>query len=1511
MLITIQSNERTHLASLSDEAHGVHWIQDADGARIVFAEAVEAGWSLAPAEGLAFSGAPLEERLIVPFGESMRFSVEGEGGRWTLLGRPSLEGDKTTRIIGFSQEMRLSIGRTADNTIRYPSPFVSSHHAELLFQGGVFSLIDTGSSNGVFLNGYRLQQHIPTHLQSGDVITLWGLRITIGQRLISLNDPEDSVDVEEGPGMVPFEPPLAMPDRHRSVPQKDHFYPALRFVRSIEPKRFTLCAPPQPEPEDSTPIGLRLGPSLVMALASVLSASVSASLICEQGGSPLRALPLFVMAVAMLAGSILWPFLNRRYQRKQRQRGEMQRRSAYSQYLGKVRSELQRESQLQKDILHENRLSPQACLEVASKQDQRFLSRTPLHGDHLEVRIGHGELPLEADLRFPEIGFSLQEDDLQDAVKAFAHEAHVLDDVPLAHSLIANPVIGIVGSLSFTDGFLRNILIQLCALHSYRDVKVVILADRATAPSWAFARYIPHLFSDDKDVRFFSSSLEEANALGMLLGKLLEERPSTEGFDAREAKPYVILLCPSKALYDRAQIVKDILAGKENKGFTVIACGRHCHELPPQCRTIIEEGEGGAYLLDRDDPIGTRKPFTPDPPISLDQARAFALDVAKARLDVPGAAEQLPAKLSFLQMLGVANVDHLNVADRWRRSNASNALACPLGVDAAGDPFMLDLHEDAHGPHGLIAGTTGSGKSELIITYVLSMALTYSPDEVAFVLIDYKGGGLAKAFDNDRFKLPHVAGTVTNLDGPAIARSLASLQSELRRRQRLFNEAREMIGGDTVDIYRYLDLFRQGRVPEPCPHLIVIADEFAELKQQEPGFMDELISASRIGRSLGVHLLLATQKPSGVVNEQIWSNARFKIALKVADAADSQEVIRRPDAAGITHPGRFFLAVGYNELFCQGQSAYSGALYEADQDPCAPHDQGVSYISSTGRTLLSVKLPSEHAGRSSVPQLVAIAEHLVQVAAAQGVCAQPLWLPPLPSPISLTEIGQRFPQARVDGLSLEPVIGVYDDPTHQSQGALTLPLMEEGNALIYGGVDAGVEQILRALLFSALGQHSAQTLHVYLLDLGSQSLLAFAGAPHVGDVMTLEDEEKIKRFFGVMQGLIVERRSRFAPYGGSFARYCEKAEGCPAILVVINGLAAFSDAFPGLEEELIGLVRGSAQVGIFIVAVGEAPGSVRMRLKSYFRQVIACNLPDASDLVMLFGSLQGAPQPHGYGRGLAKVHDVLCEFQAASLCSEAESEYDAIVRACAVWAQGQESAVPSIPVPPDRVTLGMLLGAQVRPGEEPYGLFYATLGWATFDFKETPLARVVSLKAKASASFIAGLVEAWVQRSSRDIVLLDLAQSLDAQPHGCAFSTQKDEFALSYLTSLIQGGLRKPTVILISNIMGFLGRCSQEAASACKAFLKGLVPGGTVAVILFDAAHDASYGYEDWFKAHLTLREGVWIGPGIEGQNAISISYDRSLLPDSKMGAGRGYLVEGGSCRLVQGVIASEERSAD
>lgn len=214
-----------------------------------------------------------------------------------------------------------------------------------------------------------------------------------------------------------------------------------------------------------------------------------------------------------------------------------------------------------------------------------------------------------------------------------------------------------------------------------------------------------------------------------------------------------------------------------------------------------------------------------------------------------------------------------------------------------GAPCYLDVHEKYHGPHGLVAGTTGSGKSETLQTYILSLAVNYSPDDIGFFIIDYKGGGMANLFDG----LPHMIGSISNLSGNQVKRAMISIKSENRRRQRVFSEN----GVNNINLYT--KLYKNGEAKEPIPHLFIIIDEFAELKREEPDFMRELISVAQVGRSLGVHLILATQKPSGTVDDNIWSNSKFRLCLRVQDQQDSKDMLHKPDAAYLTQPGRGYL----------------------------------------------------------------------------------------------------------------------------------------------------------------------------------------------------------------------------------------------------------------------------------------------------------------------------------------------------------------------------------------------------------------------------------------------------------------------------------------------------------------------------------------------------------------------------------------------------------------------------
>lgn len=271
-------------------------------------------------------------------------------------------------------------------------------------------------------------------------------------------------------------------------------------------------------------------------------------------------------------------------------------------------------------------------------------------------------------------------------------------------------------------------------------------------------------------------------------------------------------------------------------------------------------------------------------------------------------------------MYGVERPEELNAADRWKKSNSIVTMKALVGFRNGNTPCYLDIHERYHGPHGLVAGTTGSGKSETLQTYILSLAVNFSPEDVGFFIIDYKGGGMANLFDN----LPHMIGSISNLSGNQIKRAMVSIQSENRRRQRIFAEY------GVNNINGYTALYKNGDTAEPVPHLFIIIDEFAELKREEPEFMKELISVAQVGRSLGVHLILSTQRPSGTVDENIWANSKFHLCLRVQDRQDSIDMLHRTEAAYLTQAGRCYLQVGNNEIFELFQSGWSGAAYDEE-----------------------------------------------------------------------------------------------------------------------------------------------------------------------------------------------------------------------------------------------------------------------------------------------------------------------------------------------------------------------------------------------------------------------------------------------------------------------------------------------------------------------------------------------------------------------------------------------------
>ena len=665
--------------------------------------------------------------------------------------------------------------------------------------------------------------------------------------------------------------------------------------------------------------------------------------------------------------------------------------------------------------------------------------------------------------------------------------------------------------------------------------------------------------------------------------------------------------------------------------------------LPKECSKIIQ-AEDCMRLIDLKHPEKPEITFQLD---DYDQQNAIPCirELFKTKQKNNMTLSSLPSMITFLEMFQVGKVEFLNPLTRWKENNPIKSLAAQVGVGTDGSLFTLDLHEKRQGPHGLIAGMTGSGKSEFIITYILSMAVNFSPEEVAFILIDYKGGGLTDAFEDKSrgIHLPHLVGTITNLDGPAINRSLMSINSELKRRQEEFKKAKSRTNSGTMDIYDYQKLYRAKRVEKPIPHLFIISDEFAELKKQQPEFMEELISTARIGRSLGVHLILATQKPGGVVNDQIWSNTKFRVCLKVQDRGDSMEMLKRPEAAELKHTGRFYLQVGYNEFFALGQSAWCGAGYLPQEDVHIEKDEAVEFVDIAGQTSIK-STPKANSQKTDCKQIVAIVKYLSDLAVREGIAAKSLWCEPLPDKLELRDLMDKYdftPER-----SIAAIIGMVDDPEHQRQNTFALDMQSFHHMLLCGHSGSGKSTLLRTMLYSLVSHYTPEELNYYILDLSSGALNSFCATPHCGAYVTEENEADFDRMLAMIQEMIDERKKLFAEADVFGYEAYVHGHKLPLVLVILDGWTNISTLRKGQEYSLTlsAYMREASNYGIRYLLTVNHNNEVSSKIKQEIDYRIVLRAKDKFEYNDILNIRGANVPPELPGRGVCVIEGRPLEF---------------------------------------------------------------------------------------------------------------------------------------------------------------------------------------------------------------------------------------------------------------------------
>lgn len=1136
----------------------------------------------------------------------------------------------------------------------------------------------------------------------------------------------------------------------------------LKFARSprITHKPITevkeIDPPPNKKEMRERPLLYTIGPSLTMSLAMVVNVvfMIRAS---ASGSSPI---PSAVMALSMLTGAILWPVLTRRFNKKQAIEDEEKRVAKYKQYIDDIDREIEEKSKYNRSVYEELYPSLETLVRSAMKLDESLWNHVPTEEGYLDVRIGRGSREFSVEISIQKERFSLEDDPLKKYASVIQNKYKYLNNVPVSVNLRNTNILGIVGERNRQVDLIKLIITRLAITHSYDEVKFAVIFNKREYDYWEFAKWLPHSWSNDKKNRLIADDIDGTHLVMSCLREIYEERLAAEVNHEEEIiLPNYIVFITDYDLINRDANIKKFIENSSGRGFTFVLGYESIGKLPSSCQNIIQLSSEECTIYDKNDNSGKMISFIPDI-CQGTNVKKIAEVLASVKVSKITEETMVPESLNFMGLYRAKNVADLVIERRWKESQSHKTLEAPIGMGSNEEVFSLNIHEKYHGPHGLIAGTTGSGKSEFIQSLILSLAINYHPYDVSFVLIDYKGGGMANAFTN----LPHVSGTITNLEGNQIKRSLISLNSELKRRQAIFKE----YGVNHIDSYQIK--YKKGLANKPLPHLIIISDEFAELKSQEPEFMSELISTARIGRSLGVHLILATQKPSGVVNDQIWSNTRFRICLKVADKMDSKEMLKRDDAASITLPGRCYVQVGNDEIFKLIQSGYSGAKYIRNGSNITDDNSvSITCIDLQGKELYktSRKIKDEDTDET---QLTAIVDYINKYSKKQGIIPLKLWLPPLPKALYLDDV-----EKRVGGFNgkewescmewLDPIVALYDEPEKQSQNTLDVNFGQNGHFILYGAPGTGKTTFLQTLIYALAKRYTPEFVNMYIMDFGSRSLSYCKFLPHTADVVFSDDEEKIKKLFQKISEEISLRKKALAEYGvGNLSAYMQASgKTIPAILLIIDNFAAFVELYSNYENEIIKISREGGNYGVYLVMTSASVNAVKRRITENIKSVFTLQLNDTYDYASVLGRTEGVFPENAKGRGLARVGGVV-EFQTALAVREL-NEAERVKKIKEVFATMDKCWTgyrpKPIPVIPEDMSIKSVVYSDeyvdaINKGEIPLGYDTESVELISIDNSKIHLLNILGDPGSGRSNLLATVIKT---NKSRDIWLIDNASN--------------------------------------------------------------------------------------------------------------------------------------------------------
>ncbi|GIF07977.1 FtsK/SpoIIIE domain-containing protein [Actinoplanes siamensis] len=1284
-------------------------------------------------------------------------------------------------------------GRGTTAGLRLDHDTVSREHCLLTVEPGGVTVTDLGAANGVQLNGLRMTE--PAAVTSGDVLGIGALALTL--RRLADDDRPTGLDLRRhlGPGgTVSFNrPPRAAPPE--------------------APGPITAPGEPREPAKPHFSIASTLGP-LVLAVVMVLFTK------------DLR-FGLFALLSPLIGvGTYLE---SRRRNRKEAAAG----RRAFEAGLAELDQRLADAGRAERARLRRLLGDPAEALRRAALPSTRLWERRSHHDDFLLLYAGIADRPWQ-----PEV--TAETGRLAAPVAERAGRA-VLPGAPVEVALGNGGVVGIAGHRPAALAVARSLLCQAAVHHGPADLTVAVLVDDGRQPEWDWCKWLPHTRLPDDSGRWLAHTRERAEGMarqisgGAAIGTALVVIDSdllTEGARA-----------PARDLLNQARAAPPAAFGPATPVVPVagIVLAASVDRLPAACDTVVEIVDADGDAIVRRPAEGRDLPGVLLAGLAVPQARACARHLA--RFDDPelrrtGAG--LPDGVRLLPMLGLTTVDADGVRERWRRADPV-AVSAPLGVTDRG-VFTLDLIRD--GPHGLIGGTTGSGKSELLRSLVAALAANADPTRLTFVLMDYKGGA---AFD-ECARLPHTVGLVTDLDEQLGERALRALEAELRHRERRLREVR------CDNLAEYVS--SGAAATEPMPRLVVVIDEFATMAKELPDFLTALVGIAQRGRTLGVHLILATQRPSGAVNDNIRTNTNLRIALRVQDAADSADVIGIREAAELSRllPGRAYVRLGPGEVVPIQTALVTAVSGGEDDAPVSVLPFAFDPPPVGGRR-------ADPDGRTDLARLV---DAIAEAAAGLPAPRRP-WPEPLGGDVDLATLPPDPDRATV---------ALADDPGRQSQYPMGWD-PAEGNLLLFGITGSGTTTTCQSLALSLAVARGPDQLELYAIDYGTGDLAVLDGLPHTGAVIAADDRERQVRLIRHLRAELDRRRT---PGAGPHR----------AIVVLIDNLAAMRAEFDDAEglaviDTLTRLYADGTAAGLHFAVTADRFSTVPPAWTAVTTQRWLFRLPDPYDYVQVGLTRKDVP---------ARRPGRMVALPAALQAQVGRPSPSPAAMTAAVAAKYPDAAVHAarIGVLPTTVPVAGLPTAVLdrEPWRLPLGVRESDLDTAWLTLYE------------GEHALIAGPA-----RCGKSTTLLGLAAALRGRAHLAATGGRRsplrdcpglDRFAPSGgAATAMLAELRTvdgPAVLLLDDAETF-----DDADGAIAGLLGAARP--DLHVIAAGRSDSLRTLYGHWTQTLRRSKVGLLLRPNIDlDGDLLGVTLPRRA--PVRLGPGRGYLVHNGEWDIVQ-----------